>query len=222
GAHVLRPTPRRRSPHPVMIALSQQEKRILNLIEPAAHGIGMDIVRVRITGGKRPGLQIMAEKAGGAPTSVEDCASLSRLIGPVLEESDPIDGAYTLEVSTPGIDRPLTRPGDFSAWEGHLAKVELAMPLDGRRRFQGIVTGENEDGVHIRLEDETELVAHVHEMSKASLVLTDALIDEARARGGLPPQPDEEAFAEFDVDEDETSAETGDLTDPDETAPTTP
>ncbi|MEM0986352.1 MAG: ribosome maturation factor RimP [Pseudomonadota bacterium] len=175
-----------------MIALSAQEKRILEIIAPAAGGIGMEIVRVRITGGKRPGLQVMAEKAGGAPTDVEDCAALSRVIGPALEADDPIDGAYTLEVSTPGIDRPLTRPGDFAAWEGHLAKIELAMPLDGRRRFQGVIARETEDGVHLQLEDETELVAHVHEMSKAALILTDALIDDARGRGGLPPQPEEE------------------------------
>lgn len=193
-----------------MIALSQQEKRILSLIEPAARSIGMEIVRVRITGGKRPGLQVMAERAGGAPTDVEDCASLSRAIGPVLEASDPIDGAYTLEVSTPGIDRPLTRPGDFAAWEGHLAKVELAMPLDGRRRFQGVISGEDEEGVHLLLEDETELVAHVHEMSKAALVLTDELIEDARARGGLPPQPEEADFAEFDVDDGEDLADEDD------------
>ncbi len=186
-----------------MIALSPQEKRILALIEPTASGLGMDVVRVRLTGGKRPGLQVMAEKAGGAPTDVEDCAALSRALSPALEAHDPIDGAYRLEVSTPGIDRPLTRPGDFARWEGHLAKVELAMPLDGRRRFQGIITGEDAAGVHILLDDETELVAEVHEMTKASLVLTDTLIEAAQQRGALPPQPDEADFAGFDVDEDD-------------------
>ncbi|MEO0755210.1 MAG: ribosome maturation factor RimP, partial [Pseudomonadota bacterium] len=97
-----------------MIALSQQEHRILALIEPVAADLGMEIVRVRVSGGRRPGLQVMAEKTGGAPTDVEDCAKLSRAIGPVFEAHDPIDSAYTLEVSTPGIDRPLTRPGDFA------------------------------------------------------------------------------------------------------------
>lgn len=186
-----------------MIAFSQQEHRILALIEPVAADLGMEIVRVRVSGGRRPGLQVMAEKSGGAPTDVEDCAKLSRAIGPVFEAHDPIDSAYTLEVSTPGIDRPLTRPGDFARWAGHLAKIELAAPLDGRRRFQGVIAEEAEDGVHVTLEDETELIAHVHEMTKASLVLTDELIADTQSRGNLPPQPDEDAFAEYEVDADD-------------------
>ena len=145
----------------------------------------------------------MIDKAGGAPSTIEDCENLSRALSPVLEAEDPIDGAFALEVSTPGIDRPLTRPGDFAAWKGHLAKVELAMPVDGQRRFSGIILGEEEDGVHIGLDDETELTAHVHEMTKASLVLTDELIDDARARGGLPPQPEDEGFDALERDEAE-------------------
>lgn len=185
-----------------MIAQSQAEKRILDLAVPLAAELGLEIVRVRVTGGRRPGIQIMAERAGGAPTDVEDCAGLSRALSPVLDATDPIEGPYTLEVSTPGIDRPLTRPGDFAAWEGHLAKVELGAPLDGRRRFQGIIAGEDEDGVHLILEDESELVAGLQEMSKASLVLTEALIEAARERGGLPPQPGEAGFDEYEVDEE--------------------
>ena len=184
-----------------MIALSQQEKTILSLIEPVADGLGMEIVRVRLMGGNRPILQIMAEKAGGAPTNVEDCADLSHGISPVLEAADPISDPYRLEVSTPGIDRPLTRPGDFGRWTGHLAKVELAMPINGRRRFQGIIQREDEKGVAIELDDESELVAHVHDMTKASLVLTDELIDAAQKAGGLPPQPDDENFSGLEVDE---------------------
>lgn len=184
-----------------MIALSQQEKTILNLIEPVADGLGMEIVRVRLMGGNRPILQVMAEKAGGAPTNVEDCADLSHGISPVLEAADPISDPYRLEVSTPGIDRPLTRPGDFGRWTGHLAKVELAMPINGRRRFQGIIQREDENGVAIELDDESELVAHVHDMTKASLVLTDELIDAAQKAGGLPPQPDDENFSGLEVDE---------------------
>ncbi|MEQ9314749.1 MAG: ribosome maturation factor RimP [Henriciella sp.] len=186
-----------------MIALTQQEKTILSMIEPLADGLGMEIVRVRLMGGRRPTLQVMAEKAGGAPTNVEDCADLSHAISPVLEAADPISDPYRLEVSTPGIDRPLTREGDFGRWVGHLAKVELAMPINGRRRFQGVIQREDEDGVAIELEDETELVAHVHDMTKASLVLTDELIEAAKASGGLPPQPDDENFSGLEVDETE-------------------
>jgi len=186
-----------------VIALTQQEKTILALIEPLAEGLGLEIVRVRLMGGRRPTLQVMTERAGGAPTSVEDCADLSHAMSPVLEAADPISDAYRLEVSTPGIDRPLTREGDFGRWTGHLAKVELAMPINGRRRFQGVIQREDENGVAIELDDESELVAQVHEMTKASLVLTDALIDAAKAAGGLPPQPDDENFSGLEVDETE-------------------
>ena len=186
-----------------MIAQSAQEKRILDLAEPVAADLALEVVRLRIIGGRRPSLQIMIDKAGGAPSTIEDCETLSRALSPVLEAEDPIDGAFALEVSTPGIDRPLTRPGDFAAWEGHLAKVELSMPVDGQRRFKGVILGEDEDGVHIGLDDETELTAHVHEMSKASLLLTDELIDDARARGGLPPQPEDEGFDALERDEAE-------------------
>ena len=140
-----------------MIALTEQERQILALVTPVAESLGMEIVRLRIQGGRRPHLQIMAERAGGAPTNVEDCASLSRAIAPMLDEADPIKEAYTLEVSTPGIDRPLTREGDFGRWVGHAAKVELVRPIDGRRRFSGMITGEDEDGAHLELDDETEM-----------------------------------------------------------------
>ncbi len=198
-----------------MIALTEQERRLLDIIRPVADGLGMDVVRLRVSGGRRPHLQVMAEKAGGAPTDVEDCARLSRAMGPVLEEADPISEAYILEVSTPGIDRPLTRPGDFARWIGHAARIELARPIDGRRRFTGTIVSEGEDGVHIEIDDETELVAGVHEMSRATLVLTDELIEAARAAGNLPPQPgeDEDMLADFEIDESEDTdeEETGDL-----------
>lgn len=194
-----------------MITISPQEERILALSEPLASELGLEVVRIRVMGGRHPLLQIMIERAGGAPTSVEDCASFSRQLSPIFEAEDPISEAYRLEVSTPGIDRPLTRKGDFGRWIGHLAKVELAMPVEGRRRFQGTITRENEDGVAIELDDESELVAHVHEMVKASLILTDELIDLAAASGTLPPQPGDENFEGFETDEaaDETTKESG-------------
>ena len=198
-----------------MIALTEQERQILSLVTPVAEPICMEIVGLRIQGGRRPRRRIMAERAGGAPPNVEDCASLSRAIAPMLDEADPIKEAYTLEVSTPGIDRPLTREGDFGRWVGHAAKVELVRPIDGRRRFSGMITGEDEDGAHLELDDETELVAHVHEMSKASLILTDELIEAARADGTLPPQPDEDDLGDLEIDETdedtETNEETGDV-----------
>ena len=187
-----------------MITLSPQEDRILAMADPLATELGLEVVRIRVMGGNRPLLQIMIEKAGGAPTDVEDCATFSRNLSPILEAEDPISEAYRLEVSTPGIDRPLTRVGDFGRWIGHLAKIELIMPLEGRRRFQGIIRREDDAGVAIELDDESELVAQVHEMSKASLILTDELIDAAASDGTLPPQPGDEDFDSLETDEAES------------------
>lgn len=181
----------------------------MSLISSTVEGLGLEIVRLRMSGGRRPCLQIMAERTGGAPTSVEDCARLSRAISPVLEEEDPVTDAYVLEVSTPGIDRPLTRVGDFGRWIGHLVKVELQRPLDGQRRFSGTIMSEDEAGAHIELDGEIELIVKVDELSKATLVLTDKLIEEARASGNLPPQPDEDDLGDFEIDE--TQEETGDV-----------
>lgn len=195
-----------------MITVSPQEERIVAMAEPVLAELGLEIVRVRIMGSKRPLLQIMIEKAGGAPTDVEDCASFSRMLSPILEAEDPIADAFRLEVSTAGIDRPLTRVGDFGRWVGHLAKVELAMPVDGRRRFQGTITREDENGVAIELDDDSELVAKVSDMTKARLILTDELIGQAMASGDAPQVDDtnlddfETIEAEHDtIDENEES-----------------
>ncbi|MEP1144913.1 MAG: ribosome maturation factor RimP [Henriciella sp.] len=187
-----------------MITLSPQEDRILSLAAPLASELGLEVVRIRLMGGNRPLLQIMIEKAGGAPTDVEDCAKFSRNLSPIFEVEDPISEAYRLEVSTPGIDRPLTRIGDFGRWVGHLVKIELIMPLDGRRRFQGTIQREDDNGVAVLLDDQTELVAQVQEMAKASLILTDELIDAATSDGTLPPQPGDEDFVGLETDEAET------------------
>lgn len=183
-----------------MIALSHQERLVLSIIQPIADDLGLDIVRVRVMGGKRPLLQIMIEKAGGLPTDVEDCARFSRDISPVLDVEDPISEAFRLEVSTPGIDRPLTRKGDFARWIGHLVKIELTVPIEGRRRFSGHIQREDAAGIAILLDDNTELVAELDEMAKASLVLTDALVADAQANGSAPVQPGEPGFESLDIE----------------------
>jgi ribosome maturation factor RimP len=205
-----------------LIATNEQERRLRDLIEPEAVRLGFDLVRVRVGGGKRLVLQIMAERAGGGRTDVEDCATLSRAVSALLDERDPISDAFTLEVSTPGIDRPLTRPGDFARWEGHEARVELKIPAaDGRRRFRGEILAEEGSEIVLALADTEEEVSFGwHEIAKASLVLTDALIDAAREANTLPPQPDEEtgavegleveAVADADADEDEDEDDIGD------------
>lgn len=167
--------------------------------------MGFSIVRVRLMGGKTPTLEIMAEKADGT-MGVEDCAALSRAISPVLDVEDPIATEYNLEVSSPGVDRPLTRPGDFAAWKGHEARVEIGMPINGRRRFHGVITDEKDGVAFLDLKDGAKAEIPLTEMVKASLVLTDALIEDARARGQAEDY-DEDAFGDFDDVEDETDAE---------------
>lgn len=183
-----------------MRAQSEIEKRVLDLIEPEAKALGLELVRVRISGARTPVLQIMAEKPDGT-MDVEDCAKLSRRLSPLMDEHDPISGEYTLEVSSPGIDRPLTRAGDFARWLGHEARVEIGMPVDGRKRFHGFITAERDGVVELRLKEGGAAMIAIAEMSKASLVLTDALIKAARDRGQVPQALDEDV--EEDIEDDD-------------------
>ena len=165
-----------------MRAQGELEIRILDMIEPVAAELGLDIVRVRVMGGDVPTLQIMAERPDGTMT-VAACAKFSRAISPVLEAEDPISTEYHLEVSSPGIDRPLTRVGDFAKWIGHEVKVELAMPgADGRKRFHGSIVSETDGVVDLKLKDGGEARLAVGDMVKATMVLTDKLIQAARAK----------------------------------------
>ncbi len=165
-----------------MRAQGELEIRILDMIEPVAAELGLDIVRVRVMGGDVPTLQIMAERPDGTMT-VAACAKFSRAISPVLETEDPISTEYHLEVSSPGIDRPLTRVGDFARWIGHEVKVELATPgADGRKRFHGSIVSETDGVVDLKLKDGGEARLAVADMVKATMVLTDKLIQAARAK----------------------------------------
>ncbi|MDZ4759815.1 MAG: ribosome maturation factor RimP [Alphaproteobacteria bacterium] len=187
-----------------MRAQSEIETRILRMIEPTAAGLGLDVVRIRIMGSRTPILQIMAERPDGT-VSVEDCAKLSRRLSPLLEEHDPIDGEYTLEVSSPGIDRPLTRPGDFARWPGHEIRIEVGAPIDGRRRFHGHIAGEADGVVTLNLKDGGTASIAFRDMVKAQLALTDALIDAVKAQGLDAGEIDEDfeaGFDEVEVDDD--------------------
>ncbi len=184
-----------------MRALSEIEKRILDLVEPEAKALGLGIVRVRLTGGQTPILQIMAERPDGT-MSVDACAKLSRRLSPLLDERDPIASEYTLEVSSPGIDRPLTREGDFARWAGHEVKVEIGTPVDGRRRFHGFIAGETKGVAEINLKDGGVAQIPLSEMVKAHLVLTDKLIKVAQDRGEIPEEFDDDVEEEVVEDED--------------------
>lgn len=145
--------------------------------------MGFAIVRVRVMGGKRPTLQVMAERADGSMT-VEDCAELSRALSAALDETDPIEGEYALEVSSPGVDRPLTELAHFARWTGFEAKLELDRLVEGRKRFSGVLAGVDGDNVVIELkgEDEAALIPFSW-IAEARLVLTDELM-KASLKGG--------------------------------------
>lgn len=156
------------------------EARVLALIAPAILGMGYEIVRIRLSGKERPTLQVMADRADDAPISVDDCEAISRSVSAILDVSDPIKSAYQLEVSSPGIDRPLTRAKDWLRWAGHLARVEMAIPQDGRKRFTGTVLGLEGTAGKLRLDDGAEVALPLDGVRSARLVLTDALIEAAR------------------------------------------
>ena len=168
---------------------------LLELLDPVAEALGYALVRLRLMGGAETRkLQIMAERQSDGDMVVEDCARLSRAISEVMDAADPISGEYTLEVSSPGVDRPLTRLQDFVTFEGHEAKIELDRLAEGRKRFRGLLAGIEGDqiGIDLEGEDETALVPFAW-VIEAKLVLTDDLMKRGAeiraARIASEPQP---------------------------------
>jgi len=141
--------------------------------------MGYELVRVAVLGRNRPTVQVMADKADGSQITVADCEAISHALGAVLDVEDPIPGAWSLEVSSAGIDRPLTRPKDWNRFAGHLARAETIVPIDGRKRFSGVVLGADDTAARMRLDDGSEIVLPLTGLRRAKLVLTDALIEAA-------------------------------------------
>ncbi|MCC6949214.1 MAG: ribosome maturation factor RimP [Bradyrhizobiaceae bacterium] len=160
--------------------------RIAAIAEPVLPGLGYRLVRVRVSGRDGMTVQIMAERADGSFT-IDDCEAASRMLSPVLDVEDPIPGGYRLELSSPGIDRPLVRVSDFVRAAGHEAKIEMDMPIDGRKRFRGEIAGADGDNAKINIADAAgapqTVSLPIAEMAEARLVLTDALIAESLRRG---------------------------------------
>ena len=145
------------------------------LIEPSLEAMGYRLVRIAFLGARRATLQIMAERIDDAPMTVDDCTAISRSVSALLDVADPIADAYMLEVSSPGIDRPLTRPEDYDRFAGFEAKIELGQPLDGRKRFRGRLLGRADD--HVRLRGESgEVLLPLASIAKAKLVITNDLL----------------------------------------------
>ena len=160
--------------------------RVATIVEPVIEQLGYRLVRVRVSSAEGCTVQIMAERPDGT-MSVEDCEAVSRALSPVLDVADPIERAYRLEICSPGIDRPLVRKSDFERYTGHLAKIETSMPIQGRKRFRGVLAGTEGETARIRRDDaaegeETEIMIPIEEMSEAKLVLTDELVTEALRR----------------------------------------
>ena len=153
------------------------------VFEPVIEKAGFKLVRLRIMGGAAKTLQVMAERPDGS-MDVEGCATLSHALLDFIEAEDPIEGEYEIEVSSPGIDRPLTRLMDFARWSGHEAKIELNAPVDGRKRFRAVLLGLDGTDVMIRA-DNTDIKFPFRSLANAKLVLTDKLINEdLKARKG--------------------------------------
>jgi len=161
--------------------------RVATIAEPVIEQLGYRLVRVKVSGADGCTVQIMVERPDGTMV-VEDCETVSRALSPVFDVADPIDKAYRLEVSSPGIDRPLARKSDFDRYAGHLVKIETEIPIDGRKRFRGLLIGTEGEAARIRQDDAeageaAEILLPIEEMSEAKLVLTDELVTEALRRG---------------------------------------
>jgi ribosome maturation factor RimP len=160
--------------------------RVANIVEPVLDQLGFRLVRVRVSGAEGCTVQIMAERPDGSMT-VEDCEEVSRALSPVLDVADPIDKAYRLEISSPGIDRPLVRKSDFDRYAGHLVRIEMAAPVGGRKRFRGQLAGTEGALAKLHRDDaregeEADVLLPIEDMGEAKLVLTDELVTEALRR----------------------------------------
>ena len=181
-----------------LIAKAAIDRRMAEIITPVIEDMGFELVRVRLMGGKTHTLQIMAERPDGG-IEVDECAQISTAVSAVLDVEVPITDAYTLEVSSPGIDRPLTRLKDFEAFEGYEAKLETSELIDGRKRFKGVLAGVEGSEVLINVEEGT-IGLEFDWLAEAKLVLTDELIKEMLRQRKAAGVIDEDAFDEIETE----------------------
>lgn len=187
-----------------LIAKAAMDRRLAEIITPVIEDMGYELVRVRLMSGKTNTLQIMADKPEGG-IEVDDCAKISTALGATLDVEDPLADEYVLEVSSPGIDRPLTRLKDFDMFEGYEAKIETGELIDGRRRFKGVLAGVEGDEVLINLEEGKETVTvglQFDWLTDAKLVLTDELIKEMLRQRKAAGVLNEDGFDEIETEAD--------------------
>jgi ribosome maturation factor RimP len=196
---------------PRLIIEPGRAARVAALAEPVLAGLGYRLVRVRVSGFAGCTVQIMAERPDGT-MSIEDCEAASRALSPVFDAADPIESSYRLEISSPGIDRPLVRRSDFDRYAGHLAQVEMAVPIEGRRRFRGELAGTEGDCVRLRGgtpgSGPADVLLRIDDMTEARLVLTDALVaqalrrskqDERKSKSGNGSYPRRDAQSDTEI-----------------------
>jgi len=152
------------------------EAKLTAIVGPRLQTMGFELVRVTVLGRERPTVQVMADRADGSLIAVEDCEQISHYLSALFDVEDPIPGAWNLEVSSAGIDRPLTRLKDWVRFAGHQARAETHYPVNGRKRYSGLVLGADETNGRMRLDDGTEAELPLRDLRRAKLVLTDALI----------------------------------------------
>ena len=157
------------------MAATDTAARIQDLIEPMINDMGFEIVRVHVSGGQTLKVQIMTEPLNGGDMTVDGCAKISRAVSAVMDVEDPIVDAYTLEVSSPGLDRPLVRQKDFDRFNGFEAKIELQHVIDGRRKFTGRLLGTEDDNIRVDIDGEAISVSF-NDIAKAKLIVTDEMI----------------------------------------------
>ena len=171
---------------PRLVRESGLAARVAAITEPVLYGLGYRLVRARVSGRDGCTVQIMAERPDGTFT-IEDCEAASRALSPTLDVEDPISGAYRLELSSPGIDRPLVRESDFARNAGHEVKIEMELPVDGRKRFRGELLGTEGSAAKVKIQDAggaaQVVLLPIGDMSEAKLVLTDALVAKSLRRG---------------------------------------
>lgn len=194
-----------------LIAKTAIDRRLAGIVGPVIEGLGFELVRIRLMGGKSRILQIMADRPDGG-IEVEDCAKISTAVSAILDVEDPIEDQYVLEVSSPGIDRPLTRLKDFEMWKGWEARVETTELIDGRRRFKGTLAGTEGEEILIEIDEAGEMLTiglRFDWLSDAKLILTDELIAEMLRQRKASGNFDESQFDEIEETdgEDEDPAE---------------
>lgn len=192
-----------------LIAKTAIDRRLADIVTPVIEGLGFELVRIRLMGGKTRTLQIMADRPEGG-IIVEDCATISTAVSAVLDVEDPVEDEYILEVSSPGIDRPLTRLKDFDMWADYEARLETTELIDGRRRFKGFLRGTEGDEVLIEIEEGAETLTiglQFEWLSDAKLILTDDLIAEMLRQRKATGVFDEAEFDEIETSEGDEADE---------------